>query len=374
MNICLITPAFPLNEDDHHGAFSLDFARALERRDHKVFVCTPDREDVKEDLGLNIHWFRWPGWRQETAGMRFRNPRDIYHFFTLIGRGAASLKALIEQEKIGACLAIWAVPSGIIANRVFKKTKIPYSVWALGPDIWIYSRNPFLRRIVKTVFRNAEVCFANGFNLAKEVENTSGTNCTFLPTARVLPPVQSRTETENTGKTRFLFVGRFDHTSGVELLIDAAGAIEREQRNFTVRICGEGPLGDRLPSRIENMGLSETVQLGGRLGRRAFAAELELSDALIIPSLMESIPVVMTDALQKGIPVLVSNVGDMGYLVRVYDVGLVFEPDNAQSLTDTMIRFVDSKGAHAKRIPELSKEISVERAADIYLESMEETR
>jgi glycosyltransferase involved in cell wall biosynthesis len=123
-------------------------------------------------------------------------------------------------------------------------------------------------------------------------------------------------------------------------------------------------------SQIESAGLGDTVYFGGPLSRQAFSNELLQTDALVIPSLMESIPVVMTDALQKGVPVLVSNVGDMGYLVRVYGAGLVFEPGDPDSLAGCLTQFIDGRADFSGRISELVKEINIKKAAETYLKTV----
>ncbi len=370
MNICLVTPAFPLNEEDYRAAFCLDFARILAERDHQVFIHTPDREGEKSDLCLNIRLFPRSGGRKAIARTRFWHPRDLYDLYSLIRTGTGSLHDLVREEKIDTCLALWAIPSGVFAHRVFRKTQVPYAVWALGSDIWTYGRIPFFRQTIRTVFRNASNAFADGFNLAKNVEKIAGVDCTFLPSSRRLPPAEEGVRKEAGIRTRFLFVGRFDKIKGIELLIIAVMNLRRKRKDFLVRIFGEGPLKDRLLSQIETAGLSDAVYFGGPLSRQEFSNELLQTDALVIPSLMESIPVVMTDALQKGVPVLVSNVGDMGYLVQVYSAGLVFEPGDPDSLAGCLTRFIDGRADYSSRISELVKEINIKKAAATYLKTV----
>jgi glycosyltransferase involved in cell wall biosynthesis len=370
MNICLVTPAFPLNEEDYRAAFCLDFARSLTEKNHRVFIHTPDREGEKSDLGVNVHWFPWSGGRKAIARTRFWHPRDLYDLYSLIRTGTGSLHELVKEEKIDACLALWAIPSGVFANRVFRKTKTPYAVWALGSDIWTYGRIPLFRQTIRKVFRQASSAFADGFNLAKSVEKITGVDCAFLPSSRRLPQAAEGVRKEAGIRTRFLFVGRYDKVKGLDQLITAAMTLRRKRKDFSVRIFGEGPLQDRLRSQVESSGLTDTVYFGGPLSRQAFSNELLQTDALVIPSLMESIPVVMTDALQKGVPVLVTNVGDMGYLVRVYGAGLVFEPGDPDSLAGCMAQFIDGRTDFSSRISELVKEINIKKAADIYLKTL----
>jgi glycosyltransferase involved in cell wall biosynthesis len=367
MNICLVTPAFPQNEEDYRAAFSLDFARALQRRGHTVVVHTPQKTGGAEDLGIPVERFGWAGGHKAIARTRFWHPRDIYELMSLRRNGPATLLECVERCAIDACFALWTIPSGEFAFEVKKRTGVPYSVWALGSDIWTYGRVPYFKQMIRRVCAHADRAFADGFELAKMVESISGRECVFLPSARALPETGGTERTPRDGKTRFLFVGRFDTVKGVASLIEAAAVLGRKRDDFMVEIRGEGPLEERLRSLAR--GQDAIVAIGGRVSRREFAEALARSDALVIPSTMESIPVVMTDALQKGVPVLVSDVGDMGYLVRTYGVGDLFIPGDVTGIAACLDRFMSGAHSYSGNIPKLTAEINIDRAADIYLES-----
>lgn len=369
MNICLVTPAFPHNEEDYRAAFSLDFARALERRGHTVIVHTPDKTGPKEDLGIRVERFPWAGGHKAVARTRFWHPRDLYELWSLRARGPATLEDLVRRHSIDACLALWAIPSGVFARKVKMRTGVPYSVWALGSDIWTYGHVPVFKQMIRRVFAGADRAYADGFELARMVQRIAGRECTFLPSARILPDAPSGAAHGDPpgGRTRFLFVGRFDTVKGVASLIEAAGLLREMRSDFMVTIRGEGPLERRFRSLAAD--LDDCIAIGGPVSRGEFANLLTQSDALVIPSRMESIPVVMTDALQKSVPVLVSDVGDMGYLTRTYGVGDVFSPGDVRGIAACLDRFMNGARAYGERIPELTAEINIERAAEIYLDS-----
>jgi glycosyltransferase involved in cell wall biosynthesis len=64
---------------------------------------------------------------------------------------------------------------------------------------------------------------------------------------------------------------------------------------------------------------------------------IRLSKAVLIPSRQESIPVILSDALQLGRPVIVSDVGDMGTLVRRHHAGIVVPPGDSHALAEAML-------------------------------------
>lgn len=371
MRICLVTPAFPLDEADYRAAFCLDFARALEQRGQGVWIHTPEREGAKTELGVNVHWFNWSGGHQAIARTRFWHPRDVHDLFTLLRRGSRSLSELVRQERIEHVLALWAIPSGWFARRALRKTSVPYSVWALGSDIWKYGHMVCFGRVTRSVLRNADHLFADGFSLAEEVQDLSGRACTFLPTSRTLPPATSHGSKRDDGRKRILFVGRFDQVKGVDLLPQAVQRLAQRRPKLAVRICGEGPYRDLLQKQMRTLGLAEEMRVEDALGRQELANALAWADALVIPSRMESIPVVLSDAVQCKIPVLVSDVGDMGRLVREYGVGTVYEPENVEALARTLETFDPAPGAYSARMAELTELLSIERAAEVYLKAVQ---
>jgi len=79
------------------------------------------------------------------------------------------------------------------------------------------------------------------------------------------------------------------------------------------------------------------VTIEGPVDEYRMAALLEKCDTLIIPSRVESIPVVLSDALQVGCNVIVSDVGDMGPLVRSYQAGIVADELSPEAIKKAIL-------------------------------------
>jgi glycosyltransferase involved in cell wall biosynthesis len=61
---------------------------------------------------------------------------------------------------------------------------------------------------------------------------------------------------------------------------------------------------------------------------------MEFCDWLVIPSRIESIPLIFGDAVQKHLPILSTGVGDMGELTKQLGVGLSVPAADRISLAD----------------------------------------
>ena len=126
------------------------------------------------------------GSKRPLVHLNVLHPLDLLRMVSLFYRGRGALLSFLRENQIEACLALWVLPSGYFANYAFRKTRIPYSVWALGSDIYRYGENPFLYRIMKRIIREARGVFADGFDLARRVEERFQRRCFFLATTRRL--------------------------------------------------------------------------------------------------------------------------------------------------------------------------------------------
>ncbi len=99
------------------------------------------------------------------------------------------------------------------------------------------------------------------------------------------------------------------------------------QRIEAVRICGGGPLENQVRTDVRRLGAAgRPVSAGGYL----FA----WADYVLIPSRIESIPVVFSDAMQSGCPVIATPVGDLPNLLKQYPVGILVKDITAAALAD----------------------------------------
>jgi glycosyltransferase involved in cell wall biosynthesis len=97
---------------------------------------------------------------------------------------------------------------------------------------------------------------------------------------------------------------------------------------------GVGSLEGRLRTMCK--GYEARIHLGGCADPGTVIAYMSACDWLVIPSRIESIPLVFGDALQMHLPVIAADVGDLGSLVRRYGVGKVVEPSNPRALASAM--------------------------------------
>ena len=373
MRIGVISNGYPLTPEDYPGIFNRHFANALARAGHEVFVFTPDRKGGKrEDEAVNVTWFPWRGGDRPLSRMRLTHMGDLIGVVSLMQGGSQGIRAFVREKRIEAIMAMWAVPSGWWALQARERFGVPFAVWALGADIWTYSRYPGIRQVVIKVLKKADLLYADGMELGRGVERLSGRTCDFLSTTRALPAEAVEPADLEAGLTHFLFVGRWERVKGIDVLLEAVRLLAARRQDFRLHLFGAGSLEEMIEETIEAHGLGDRIRVGGYATPETVTAYLKSCRAMVIPSRMESIPVVFSDALQMDVPLVVTDVGDMGELTRTYEVGLAVPSEDSGKLAEAMETVIE-EGTERFRygVTRLARLFSLEENAARFVREME---
>jgi glycosyltransferase involved in cell wall biosynthesis len=382
LNICLITSSFPSRPDDIVQApFLIDFIKGLRKRGHQVFVFTQDRKGEKEEFleGVKVKWFPWIKSKKPLVQLNPFSPVDFFEILSLFLNGRRELFRFVRENRIEACLALWVLPAGYLANQAFRRTKIPYSVWSLGSDIYRYGRNPLLYPIMRRIIQEARAVFADGFDLSKRIEERFGRDCFFLATTRSFeamgpgrPDKQARFEKPG-GPYRFLFVGRIEKVKGIDLLLQSMAYLKEEASSVHLTVVGRGGMEEWARSFLKEQGLEEHVSWMGNVPDETLAFLYESSDCVVIPSRSESIPLVFSEALRFNKDLIVTDVGDMGMLGRQYGAAWVIPSENVMALREMMKKKVELQAKEKKaedgaKREELKRLFDIETSVERFLE------
>ena len=255
----------------------------------------------------------------------------------------------LETNHYDHILALWALPSGWFAQQAYLKTGTPYSVWCLGSDINVWAQRPIAGRMVRDALADATALFADGDELAEKVQRISDRDCRFLPSLRqfnyrMLPIPREKF---------FLCLGRIEKSKGVFDLLRAFAMLKQDIWDYRLLYIGEGSAVPKLKREIERLGVRGKVHLLGRAPVEEVVNYLQRARALVIPTHSDSIPLVFGEALQTATPMVVTNVGDLGTLVRDNKLGFVVQKRSVRSLNDALVRSMISDldiGSAAQRL------------------------
>ena len=320
----LITTSYPTGGPaggEAAGAFVRDFAVSLGQHVDVTVVAPAAASATASDGNVRVVYFPVP--RMPLSLLNPLRPSDWRLIVSALRNGGAAVTHETEILRPDHILALWTLPCGYWARQCAHDLRIPFSTWALGSDIWILGRIPIVRQVLRSTLRAAAHRYADGEQLRTDVERLSGRSCKFLASARLLscPP---RIAPATRPPYKLAFLARWHPNKGPDILIDALERLTAEDWYLIekVRIAGGGPLANLVEAgvvRLQQAG--HPVELHGFMGQQEAAALLAWADWLLIPSRIESIPVIFSDALQAGCAVLSNPVGDLAHLVERLGVG-----------------------------------------------------
>ena len=126
----------------------------------------------------------------------------------------------------------------------------------------------------------------------------------------------------------FLCVARLSYVKDPMTLLKAFRNVYRSNPEVRLVYVGDGEERENLEFFINQTGLKEVVLLAGVQSN--INDWLNMADVFVLPSIEESLPLSLLEALKVGLPCMVSKVGDMPLWVRHGENGFVF---SAQDIT-----------------------------------------
>lgn len=337
-HIILLTTSFPDERlgSEAAGSFVADFAEELTQRCRVTVLAPSTRARIESRGNLRIERFAVP--KLPLSLLNVSNPVHWVSIFRTLHNGQKALSRLLGKGPVDHILALWALPSGYWARRVWKRHGIPYSVWALGSDIWSLGKIPLVKGMLKNVLRDSQHRFADGLLLKEQVEALAGQSCRFLPSTRDFP-INEKKHLKSTPPFRLAYLGRWHPNKGVDLLLDALKLLPDEtwRKIEEIRICGGGMLANRIRRDVIALqGDGRAITLQGYLSKEEAVALFGWADYLLLPSRIESIPVVFSDAVKANVALVATPVGDLPRLFHTYHVGVLAQAAASKMLAQAI--------------------------------------
>jgi glycosyltransferase involved in cell wall biosynthesis len=335
MRLWVVSSSYPASPEQsiNAGVLARDLALSLADAGHELSVVTPAKpEPVRFDAALRgiVLPIRRP--THELANLSPRRPRDLASLVSLLVGARRTLKREARRSPPDAVVALWALPSGLFARWVRRWCGAPYAVWLLGSDVWKADRYPGGVAALRRILRDAAARFADGSELAARARDLTGIEVEFLPSARRLPR-----PTVAVPPCDLLFVGRYHPNKGPDVLLEAFSSVAARRAGTTLRMHGVGELRPELERRREALGLAASVEIAGPVSAEGLASALATTRLLVIPSRIESVPLILGDAVQAGRRVVASDVGDLGRLVTSHDLGVAVPPCEPAPLAEAIL-------------------------------------
>ena len=383
MKILLITSSFP-KDGIVGGMFIPDTVRILGELGASTRILTQNCFSTgtyteKFNSSCDVTYFGWNGGDIPLVSLfRKKKLTGIFLAAQYFINGFREGLRICKEWKPDMILAEWLIPAGLLARLLSFAAKTPYSCRALGSDVYLAAENALIRPIIKNVAKNSSLLFADGFDLCERTRALAkGKPCHFAATARYLDSKRSDFSfPDDSNRFTFCCIGRLHPVKGQDILIKACDILRRKGVAFRCYLVGTGEELNNLAGLIENYSLQNDVILTGHLEDGDITYLLQKVDCAVIPSRSESIPMIMLEVVTAGKPLILTNVGDMGFLARKYNLGYIVKVEDYDKLAEALVSMSDSKTRDSfydkERYDALAAILSVEAGAKTIYEKIKE--
>jgi glycogen(starch) synthase len=307
------------------GVLAAQFLPAMRKRGYEYIVVSSrgDRSLPPSTTFEGIPVHRFPFWqsivdidaltevKRRVARLKSRFAPDLIH---VNGVGRDEFFHLVTARAYPAPLLVtlhgeWASQADSIVSNVLKSAD-----WVAGCS------NAILEKARK---------------LAPEVIPRSCLVSNAAPEAFIAPeplPIQEQ---------RVLCLGRLSEEKGFDLGVAAFAAIVERFPRARLIIAGDGPERPGLARQASELHLNNAVEFLGWVPPKNVPALINTATIIMIPSRIESLPVVALQAAQMARPVVATRIGGLPEVIIDHQTGLLVDRESPQALADAIAFLLD---------------------------------
>lgn len=225
---------------------------------------------------------------------------------------------------------------------------ISMSVTLHGPDEF---SDPAGFHLSEKVLRSVFVRTISDFGRSQTMNNSHHSNWQKLVVNRLgvdtgafrVQPVR-----EDPKPFELLNAGRLARVKAQHVLIDAMQILATGGRNVRLHLAGDGPDRRDLEAHVAAAGLQGKVLFHGFINQEELRKLYEQTDAFVLPSFAEGVPVVLMEAMSMGIPCIATWVNGIPELIRNEIDGVTVTPGDAQALAQAVELLMDQPGLRSQ--------------------------
>nr|WP_044400336.1 glycosyltransferase family 4 protein [Lacinutrix sp. Hel_I_90] len=290
-HIVFLTPGFAKSEEDSTNIPALQvFLKSLRKAlpEAKLTLLTFQFPHTKKE-------YYWHDIRIIPLNGQSKKLKKFWVWKSVL----KTLKKIHQKEKIETIHSFWIGECSSIGERFAKKHKINHVVTVMGQDATVvnFHAKRLLNSNVKivTLSRNHQAALSKTYNL----------DSTIIPwhlDIDLFPEIQEKT-------IDILGVGSLNTIKNYSDFIEIISTISKTHKDLNVGIVGDGALQNDVELKIQNLGLTNTITLLGKLARTEVLEKMARSNILLHTSHYESFGYVFLEALYSGMQLATYNVG-----------------------------------------------------------------
>lgn len=164
-------------------------------------------------------------------------------------------------------------------------------------------------------------------------------------------------------------VGRISKEKGHKYLLEAAKIVIQEHPDVKFLIVGEGKIRAELEIYAKSLGIFDNVIFTGYY--KNLSEVLAVIDLFVIPSLTESLPLAVLEAMAAGKPVISTNVGGIPEIIIHGETGLLVRPQNGMELANSIITMLNNNDLLFKMAKKGKQLVNTEFSIHNFIEQTE---
>lgn len=365
MNIVRLAGAFPSPKKVRHGLGPTLYHLSKEQVELGLnvhVICKRASHERKHEEIDDIHVHRVPppynfSALYELIKLERHIKPDIVHSHATSCPSYALLGRPLHRRRVGHVIHVHATRKSVMAAYEELAPQLAETTLGLRFQMGV------LRESI--VWKRADALIAVSEALAKDLVNLYG-----IPPERVHvvyngvdTEVFHRLETRDRllkklglepGSRLILYLGGFRPVKGPMYLIKALRQIYERFRNVKVLFVGnpkhpsEGRYVKPMINLIKSLRISKAVHMVNNIPHHQMPEYFSAADALVVPSLYDSFPKVILEAMACKNPVIASAVGGVTELIRDSETGILVNAGNPDELAEAIIKVLSDTGLREK--------------------------
>ena len=351
--IVLVTQGFPPAGTDGIARYNYTLAKEFAAMGHQVHVVTRETGDgrgIQYHDGFWVHYHKPEIYREVLSG--YERLDDIVALTKSVYKQVESISSQVNIDFILAPL--WDV-EGLALVR---KKLAPTIVTLMSP----------LKKVVETqwsgiddpsidVLYDLERLYieeADGvMSISEAIKQTIGEqyaidwsrlNVKTIPLGVDTGLFHEARNRQNGKNIELLFVGRFEHRKGIDLLLNILPKLLADHDDVTVRLVGNASITDAdgksiyqdFTKQYQNQPWFKRITQSGYISDDELAEAYAQCTIFVAPSRYESFGLIFIEAMMNGKPVVGSRVGGIPEIIDDGVNGLLFESENETDLHDKL--------------------------------------
>lgn len=331
MRVLITTPWYPSPEVPIRGVWTIGHARAIAAAHDVVMLpfsphggaARPFALDDRHDDGVRTIEISYPPPKLPGPG--------------LLTVRRATTEALAQLERDGFVPDVihahvfLSAPAALTAKRV---TGAPLVINEHLSRVTEWQLTRLERMLARYTYPRAELVCTTAERMLPRVERLGARRTMHVFDTIDTDQFHPGDRTRPHGEIRAIAAGSFNEKKGHRYLLDALA--RAGVPGLTLDLVGDGELRDELEGQARSLGIDDRVRFHGYVSRERLAEMMRHVDLHLLPSLRESQPHVVAEALATGIPTVATDAGGTAEMLQDGD-GVVVPPADPEAFAEALI-------------------------------------